>query len=383
MPSSIPCFVEQKLTSNSSKIALSLLERIGIDACRIDVVAGSAVEQFLQNYSGWQYFPQLYVCAEFVGGNTIIPEFFRSGEYLRILARGKINTGSIVPPREAPADLSKSIWKISLSPNKDRLVIARADGTIEILQADSRKALNQMLSHDGWVNTARFDAAGTIIYSGGSDTLLREWRLSETTSPNPVPAHDRWINDIAIDPTSNSLVSVGADRLIRLWDKHLTPISESKAHGATIWCALAVNDAYVTGDEDGFVTVSDARTLVTRSHFRAHQNCITSISPGPGPSTYCTTGYDGMVVCWNLDGEVLFTYAGHAERVWCACPIDDTHIMASSCADGSVKLWDFRDGAQVHALQCLAPPLAMCYLPREKTLIVGLSTGELIWEKIQ
>jgi len=70
---------ESGATSNSSKIALSLLERIGIDACRIDVVAGSAVEQFLQNYSGWQYFPQLYVCAEFVGGNTIIPEFFRSG----------------------------------------------------------------------------------------------------------------------------------------------------------------------------------------------------------------------------------------------------------------------------------------------------------------
>jgi glutaredoxin-related protein len=140
--------------TRSSLLALSYMERFRLDFRSIEVSFQSDLEQILQNYSGWQYFPQLYVCKEFIGGNIVIPEFLRSGEYARVLAENGIAFAQFAASGEAP--VLRSVWKLASSEGDDQVLIARADGSLEVRQPGERSGVRFENCHDGWVNTVRF-----------------------------------------------------------------------------------------------------------------------------------------------------------------------------------------------------------------------------------
>jgi len=366
--------------TNASNAALSLLDQYGIDVHKIAVARNTPLESELQNYSGWQYFPQLYVMSEFIGGNVVLPEFFHSGEYLRVLSQGGFSSSEkTIQKSDLTQQMASAIWKLSLSQSQNDLAVAKSDGSIEIINTESRLLRLRLESHRGWVNAVRFDPIGERLYSGGSDAVLRKWDATGGAAMDSAFDHTRWINDIAVDPSSKSVASVGADRIIRIWTRNLQPISQCSPHNANIWSALAIDNALVSGDEDGVVVVTELANLNQIAQYRAHRNCITTISPAIEPATFCTAGYDGMVFGWNIRGQLLFKYDGHPERVWTVCPILDGNAVASGCADGSVDIWEPRRGHQLRKFMFRAQPLAMTYIPRTKTLAVGLSDGTLKW----
>ncbi len=371
--------------TKSSDDAVVLIRKLGVDARKIAVADGSALEVALQSYSGWQYFPQLYVAAEFIGGTIVMEEFFYSMEYARILlTTGVIEPTNTIKESREPRDATLSaIWKMSLSVDENYLVVARANGSIELVQISNRSVCMRVTSHHGWVNSARFNIGGDCFYSGGSDTVLKLWNIGSASVTHATSTNSRWVNDIAVDPNSKYVASVGADRTIRFWSPTtLALLWENRFHESNIWCALATEDVLVTGDEDGTVVLTDAVDYSQRSNFHAHGNGITAMSVAPAPAMFCTTGFDGMVYGWSLQGSLMFQYSGHSERVWSACQVDDGRAIASACADGSVDVWNPMDGQCMHQIRYSATPLALCYVRREKVLVIGHSDGTLTWSQL-
>jgi WD40 repeat protein len=365
--------------TQTSKAALALINYYQVSAKEIYIERGGEIELALQEFSGWQYFPQLYVHGEFIGGTLVMSEFFESGEYTRI-------TGNSISPHRASlnANRASSVWKLSLSKDEARLLVGRADGTIELLETRDRSSRFRIKSHNGWVNTVRFSHCGSYFYSGGSDTVLRRWDQERTSPTCAALRHTRWINDIAVDPQGQFIASVGGDRVIHIWDpSSLTSVLELRVHQANIWTAVACNGALVTGDEDGMLAIHDTTIeFAPRASVRAHRNGITSMSIGLGSAIVCTASFDGTVSGWDLDGRVAYRCEGFSERVWSVYPIADRGLIAVGCADRSVHICEPQSGKHVHRLMCASHPIALRYIVSSKSLAIGLSDGSVLWNRI-
>jgi glutaredoxin-related protein len=75
------------LPNPPSSRAFALLNIHEVDARTVDIFGNPCFAGALTSYSGWQYFSQLYVRGEFIGGSLMMEEFLRSGEYDRIMER--------------------------------------------------------------------------------------------------------------------------------------------------------------------------------------------------------------------------------------------------------------------------------------------------------
>ena len=371
--------------TESSQRGLSMVRAAGVGVREVEVEIGGSLETALQKFSGWQYFPQLYVGTEFIGGNTVIEEFFNSGECDRLLKQdSKLSTSGVgIRPRKPTL---KSVWKLCLSHRGDYLAAARANGTVEIVSiCDNQSRL--LMSHCGWVNAVAFDREGDRLFSGGTDTAIRVWNVVSGKLTTQFGGHSRWVNGIEVDPQGRYVASVGADRFLRLWNAStLNVIGERQVHIANIWSVFAIGDLIITGAEDGTIAAIEyGNDLHLRNQFQAHRNVVTSIASALEPGAFCTASVDGKVYGWALDGVLarqLFRFDAHFERVWCVESIPTYAAMASASADKTVRIWEPTDGREIVKFSYPAQPLSLCYLKHTQTLVVGLEDGSLLWHRL-
>jgi WD40 repeat protein len=75
--------------------------------------------------------------------------------------------------KTTPSDLFGSV--IALSPNGDRYVIAQADNSIQVYQADGKKLLHTLDGHTNIVTELEFSPDGEKLYSASHDMWVRVW----------------------------------------------------------------------------------------------------------------------------------------------------------------------------------------------------------------
>src|SRR4028119_171473 len=75
------------------------------------------------------------------------------------------------------------------------------------------------------------------------------------------------------------------------------------------------------------------RTLI------GHLN-VYSVAISPDGQTLASCGDDKTIKIWNLNtGELLCTFTGHSDIVWCVTFSPDGQILASCSEDKTVKIW--------------------------------------------
>jgi WD40 repeat protein len=64
-----------------------------------------------------------------------------------------------------------------------QLAVGGTDNRIAIWDVDSRQVARQLVGHTGTVASLACDAAGQVLVSGGFDTTIRVWNLTESATP--------------------------------------------------------------------------------------------------------------------------------------------------------------------------------------------------------
>lgn len=364
-----------------SAAGLKMIRDCRIDCATIDITTNPNLTEDLQQYSGWQFFPQLYVNSEFIGGTMVMSEFIASGELLRTS-----QTHNAVAPRNSvdfksvlAGYRSGAIWRLDQSSDGGLIAAAKATGEIDIVDTTTRTKVHSVFSHEGWVNVARFASDSRSIFCAGSDTQIRQFQLCQKEGVI-VGRHDRWVNDLVTSHDSSSLYTVGADRNVRRWEPgNPNPIFSTKIGDANLWAIARCGSRLCIGDEDGWITSIDREQGSIQARWRAHSNCITSICEGAAYGTICASSYDGTSSVWAVPGrEIARFYSG--SRVWAVCPTSaESGAMASACDDGNVHVWlPFRSDAIV-IMRCPDRPIAVMDVAAANSICIGCADGSLIW----
>ena len=152
------------------------------------------------------------------------------------------------------------IRRLTLSHNKEKLILACNDGKIRILETEFFNLLHSFEAHsDAVTSFAFFPEDDTKCISGGKDAYLRAWNLSDYSCFNAIPIHNFSIYDLVFF-SNDEFISCSRDKTIKIWNsKNFELIQRiEQKNGAHIH---SVNQVLKIGDTS-FASCSDDKRIL-------------------------------------------------------------------------------------------------------------------------
>ncbi len=196
---------------------------------------------------------------------------------------------------------------------------ASADGTARAWDAATGGAVTPPLKHDGPVNGAEFRGDGRRLVTASDDGFVRIWevvdggRADAGAAPALRLAHGSPVKIAMFSPDGRRVISGGFDGTIRTWDA-------------------------TDGSPIGGVTRLGSRLL--------------DLAQSPDGSRLATGGDpDAGIRLWRVEGGQLsaFIVLKHGKSVRRVAFSADGTRLATSCMDGTARIWDVRTGDPVTA----------------------------------
>ena len=214
--------------------------------------------------------------------------------------------------------------------------------------------------HPGSVFTVAYSADGTLLASGGWDGTVRLWHPDTGSEISVLAGHTRPVRSVAFAPDGALLASGGRDRSIRLWDT-----------------AARTSAGVLLGHEDTVVSVAFARdgALFAGALFAGALFAGALLAGG----LLASAGDDGTVRLWDpRDGTQLGELADDSRAVAFS---PDGRTLASAGRDGKIRLWDL--GARTHATIAghTGPVLSVAFAPGRALLASAGDDGTVrLWD---
>eukprot|EP00850_Spirogloea_muscicola_P001194 SM000004S15064 [mRNA] locus=s4:1016752:1026454:- [translate_table: standard] len=149
------------------------------------------------------------------------------------------------------------------------------------------------------------------------------------------------------------LVSGSADATVKLWhpDSRGSELRATlEGHQAAVRCISSDRGRIVTGSDDHRVLVWDKITAQLAVELRGHEGSVGCVRLLPGQRVL-TAGWDGMVKMWDVrSDQCVATVARAACPVLCFDYVDHAGMLAFGGTDGTLNLWDIREGKQRYKL---------------------------------
>ncbi|HZF08946.1 MAG TPA: AAA family ATPase [Thermoanaerobaculia bacterium] len=221
------------------------------------------------------------------------------------------------------ARLESGVRSLAVAPGGRQLAIGTLDGTLRRWNLDPPAPGRQVSLQGVAVSALVFDAAGTQLASGGGDGAVRLWDRDLASSLVLLPPQPHRVTALALAPDGHTLAAGlsgggaggGSGGGVRLWDLRQPALPPR-----------------VLGPAGAAGAAGDVRSLAWSPEGR--------LAVGSGK---------GEIELWHAAGTAASRLApdavlkGHASGVTALAFAGPRGLLASTGADGSVRLWDVND----------------------------------------
>jgi WD40 repeat protein/serine/threonine protein kinase/tetratricopeptide (TPR) repeat protein len=263
------------------------------------------------------------------------------------------------------------------------LFFAREDGSIAILDADTRQAGEVVPVQTGLTKCAAWSPDGARIASGGGDGVLRLWdpmsgkeNASLQTNANPIRCL-AWRPD-------GKLVAAADSSGISVWDAAQGKIEGQQkpirqyAAANTFALAWSPDGQYLASGSEGYelhVWGQDDK----RFDLPGNGSAVLALAWSPNGRLLAAGGHDDMVRIWDVASrQSVLVLSGHTNRVMSLAWSPDGKRLMSGSRDGTVRVWDTVTGKETISLPVLTGEDALvAWSPDGLRLVVVDANGAI------
>jgi len=261
------------------------------------------------------------------------------------------NTGTMLRVFEGH---DHQVWHASFSPDQKRIVTASLDRTARIWEVETGETLHVLRDHEGELYFAGFSPNGSKIATTSLDKTVRVWDANTGAILHVLQGHKTTVLNADFSPDNTLLVSASRDHTARLWDVETGKLLHVfEGHTDDLNHAVFHPDGkhIITNSEDGSARLWHAyeRTLL-QTFVHEQKSNLTGATISPNGQYLLTYSIDQTAHLWNFQGKLLHTFYGHEHTVTDAQFTDDSQIALTASKDGTLRLWQTKDGAQIGAM---------------------------------
>ncbi|MGD2205177.1 MAG: BTAD domain-containing putative transcriptional regulator [Anaerolineae bacterium] len=314
-----------------------------------------------------------------------------------------------------------TVHSVAFLPGGQQVLSGSADGSLILWDLNTGRALRRLAGHDGEVWCAAIapdtlaGTGGRTALSGSSDGTLILWDLASGQAVRRFNGHEGAVYSVAISPDGRSALSGSADRSLILWDLETGTIrlrlagvadtvaaaQQAAGHYDAVWgVAFLPGDPQgspgrraVSVSQDEFVILWDLETGQPVARFDTNFGLLSlSLSAdtlaGTGGRTALLGTLDSQVLLMDLaTGQITPQLRGHTGRVLAVAFAPGERQALSGASDGTLRLWDLYNGAEMRRIQYVAPPdygtCAVAISLDGRLGLTGLWTGDIsLWDYV-
>jgi WD40 repeat protein/DNA-binding SARP family transcriptional activator len=239
----------------------------------------------------------------------------------------------------------------------DRTVAIARDASVRLLDLRTGAVRTAEGRHGATITQIRFTPDGRTLVTTGDDGKIALWDVENAaTSGETLSGHAGPINSAQIT-RDGAIYTSSVDGTVLIWDlagsRRLgRPFETGTGNPGRPHLALSSDGRLVAaGQEDGAISVVDARTLERRNSFPVvTTGQVLGTAFLPGSHRLVVGGPEGFLAIVDADrGEVLQRLRGHRGPVYTPGISADGRLLASSSDDNTVRLWSLPDGRPLGA----------------------------------
>ncbi|MCS6993988.1 MAG: WD40 repeat domain-containing protein [Anaerolineales bacterium] len=242
----------------------------------------------------------------------------------------------------------------------DGRILAGGSGKGEIIFWDTatwQEIRRNPNAHDGTIWGLAFSPDGTMLVTGGVDTLVKLWKVSDLSELHTFQEHRNAVNAVAFSPDGTMVASASDDRSAKVWrmadfsrvaSLSIPPRFISNPPRMSGLTFSLDSSRLITTSTDGNVYVWELASGAQIMKISGHEDWVYGVVVREGSDVdelwgeIITAGADRSIRIWDgLYGRVKLELRGHADQVY-SVALDPTNSgrLASASADGTVRLWD-------------------------------------------
>jgi WD40 repeat protein len=329
-----------------------------------------------------------------------------------------------------------TLGAVAYSPDGRTFASGDSNGWVDLWDAATCQVRSSLAPHGSDIHALAFSSNGKFLASGTRDGLITVWNVATRRPWTHLKGHTGMIRSLGFAEDGRSLVSLSDDGTVRIWDLPPHPeakiLSKENGFGRTAfspdgrWLAAAGEQTPIwdarthrlvrrveksvalafspdskilaTGSEDSFVRLWNPstggllRAFPVCPDLQGHpphgQIAALAFSPngrwlaaGLGGFNWFEGNYQQVVKVWEVDTGSVVAELRHENTVPALAFSPDGQILATSCHDHRLRLWDVNSWKERYRWKGDVEFDALAFVPDSPLLVTGNHKGIMeLWD---
>jgi WD40 repeat protein/serine/threonine protein kinase len=287
-----------------------------------------------------------------------------------------------------------AISGLAFSPNGVWLASASHDGTIYLWDGTAGngstyeyRPAQSVASHQGGASAIAFSPDSNLLASVGQDRTVRLWDVAARCERRAAMTHPRAVRCLAFHPNGQEIATGCEDRSVQVWNLNAEPakaVGESTArfsgHRAAVTAVAYLGNNVLSASEDGTVRVWNE----SRDHGRVlgrHDSAVRRLVFHPREALLASTSRDCSSRLWNLRSGRSTPLSDHGDFVHQVAISPDGQEIATASFDQSVVVRAAGTNELLQTVPATARVLGVAYCPVHRVLAASCADGVvMLWD---